>query len=107
MCALRFPWFILLVGFGPVCRRWEGGGDYWWFLWGLAVFVGLGDGSFLGVCVCVGGGGGGGEGWIGACGLCPMSRARCMCAPRLPRFILQVNFSDTLLMVSILDMIAI
>ena len=59
MCALRFPWFILLVGFGPVCRRWGGGGDYWWFLWGLAVFVGLGDGSFLGVCVCVGGGGGG------------------------------------------------
>ena len=61
-------------------------------------------------CVCVcwwGGGGGGREGWIGACGLCPMSRARCMCAPRLPRFILQVNFSDTLLMVSILDMIAI
>ena len=83
------------------------GGDYWWFLWGLAVFVGLGDGSFLGVCVCVGGGGGGREGWIGACGLCPRSRARCMCAPRLRRFILQVNFSDTLLMVSILDMIAI
>ena len=58
-------------------------------------------------CVCVLVGGGGREGWIGAGGLCPRSRARCMCAPRLPRFILQVNFSDTLLMVSILDMIAI
>ena len=67
MCALRFPWFILLVGFGPVCRRWGGGGDYWWFLWGLAVFVGLGDGSFLGVCVCVGGGGGG-RGGLGLVG---------------------------------------
>ena len=40
--------------------------------------------------------------WCGrcACGLRPKSRA-----PRLPRFILQASFSDTLLLVSILDMI--
>ena len=45
------------------------------------------------------GGGGGG----GACGLCPKSKARGVLAHRLPRFILLVSFSDTLLVVSILD----
>ena len=50
-------------------------------------------------CVCVCGGGGGA---VCACGLRPKSRA-----PRFPRFILQVNFSDTLLVVSVLDMISV
>ena len=38
-------------------------------------------------------------------GLCPRSRARHACTPRLPRFALLGNFSDTLLVVSILDMV--
>ena len=38
-----------------------------------------------------------------ACGLCPKSKARGVLAHRLPRFILLVSFSDTLLVVSILD----
>ena len=42
----------------------------------------------------------------GGCGLCPKSRAWCA-APRLPRFILLGSFSDILLVVSILDMIAV
>ena len=41
----------------------------------------------------------------GPCGLCIRSRARR--EPRLPRLILMVSFSDTLLVVSILDMSAI
>ena len=40
----------------------------------------------------------------GACGLCSRSRARREHAPRFPRFILIGSFSDTLLVVSILDM---
>ena len=42
--------------------------------------------------------GGGGGFW-----LCPKLRARRAHAPRLPKFILLVSFSDTLLVVSILD----
>ena len=44
--------------------------------------------------------------WGGGCGLCPGSRARrsrSARAPRLPWFILLGSFSDTLLVVSILD----
>ena len=45
------------------------------------------------------------QGCWGAYGLCPRSRARRPCAPRLPRFILLGSFSDTLLVVSILDIV--
>ena len=84
--------------------------------------AGCGDGdcgalSFSGGCGSGGGPGGrvgpaGGLGWPfagygWACGLRPKSRARYARAPRLPRFVLLVSFSDTLLLVSILDMIAI
>ena len=72
---------------GSLLRSW---GDYWWFLWELWVFVGLGMAlSRL---------------WE-ACGLCPKSRAWREHAPRFPRFILLVSFSDTLLVVSILDIV--
>ena len=69
--------------------------------------------------VFLGGGGPGGRigpagglGWPfagcgGACGLRPEPRARYARVPRLPRFVLLVSFSGTLLVVSILDMIAI
>ena len=46
------------------------------------------------------------QGCGGACGLCPKSRARRMCALRLLRFILLGSFNDTLLVVSILDIVA-
>ena len=52
----------------------------------------------VGLKFSMGGGGG------GACGLCSRSRARREHAPRFPRFILIGSFSDTLLVVSILDM---
>ena len=38
-----------------------------------------------------------------ACGLCPKSRAWRTRTPHLPRFILLVSFSDTLLLVSIVN----
>ena len=41
----------------------------------------------------------------GAYGLCPETKYQHLGAPRLPRFILLGSFSDTLLVVSILDMI--
>ena len=41
----------------------------------------------------------------GACGLCQKLRARRVGAPRLPKFILLVSLSDTLLVVSILDIV--
>ena len=53
-----------------------------------------GDGLFRALCVCL---------W--AWRLCPKLRARCGCTPRLPRFILLVSFSETLLVVSILDIV--
>ena len=80
------------------------------------------DGDCRALCFSggLGGGGGpggrigpaGGLGWPfagcgGACGLRPESRARYARVPRLPRFVLLVSFSGTLLVVSILDMIAI
>ena len=53
-----------------------------WMFWGFWPFPGC-----VCLCVCVG----------GTCGLCPMCR--------LPRFILLASFGDTLLVVSILDMV--
>ena len=52
--------------------------------------------SELCVCVCEG---------VGACRLCPRSRARRARLPRLPEFILLGSFSSTLLVVFILDMV--
>ena len=56
------------------------------------------------VCVCWGGGGGGREGRLMGC---VQSWELSACAPRLPSFILLGSFSDTLFVVSILDMIVI
>ena len=61
------------------------------------------------VCVCVGGGGGGGwgVGGGGGVGLWDVSRVESSTrAPRLSSFILLGSSSDTLLMVSILDMVS-
>ena len=75
-------------------------GGYRWFLW---------DGSFGGcgmalsglcvlcvcVCVCV---------WVGGWGVLGCAKVESSArAPRLPRFILLVRLSDTLLVISILD----
>ena len=39
----------------------------------------------------------------GACRLCLKSKARRLCVPHFPRFVLLVSSTDTLLVVSILD----
>ena len=57
--------------------------------------------ALSGLCVCVGWGGGAG-GWLVDCVQRQELRA---CMPLLPSFILLVRFSDTLLVVSILDIV--
>ena len=51
--------------------------------------------------LCVLGGEGGGGGLVG----CVQSRELCARTPRLPKFVLLVNFSDTLLVFSILNIV--
>ena len=58
--------------------------------------------ALSGLCVCVGWGGGGGGGWLVDCVQRQVLRAR---MPLFPSFILLVRFSDTLLVVSILDIV--
>ena len=57
-----------------------------------------GHSPFRALCVLEGGGGGGLVGGI-------QSRGLCARAPRLPKFVLLVNFSDTLLVFSILNIV--
>ena len=102
--APRLPGFILLGGFGgaflvvsilgvvydchlsAVLQSW---GGYWWFLLGIWVLFGLG----LALSVLWG-------------SLWAVSKVdRSARAPCLPRFILLGSFSDTLLVVSILDIV--
>ena len=59
--------------------------------------------AFQTLCVCVWGGGGRGGGLMG----CVQTRGLGVPVPRLPGFILLGSFSNTLLVVSTLDMIAI
>ena len=73
---------------GGFCRR----GGFFGFVVGGGGVLGL---SGLCVCVCVG---------VGAVG-CVQIRELGTCAPSLPRFILLVSFSDTLLVVSVLDIV--
>lgn len=69
---------------GPLLLSW---GGYWLFVLGAMGLCWPGDRPFQTV-----------RGW-GTCGLFRKSRARCARAPRLPRFIRLVSFTDTLLLV--------
>ena len=65
-----------------------------------SLFRGLWDGPFRALCVCV---------CVCVCvggGLCVVPKVESSArAPRLPRFILLVSLSDTLLVVSILEIV--
>ena len=86
-----------LIRFGGVMPGVFLGGGFRAVLWvlpsgpcGAAFSWGLGISAFRAVWVLVG---------------CVQSRELGTCAPRLPRFILLVSFRDTLLVVSILDIV--
>ena len=117
--VMAYQWRLGVVS--AVACGWGG------WVWGSGGLVGwLGCAWHGGECLPASlssGGGGGGRGLLNwccgsygsflawgwplfgprrACGMCPKSRAR---RARLPRLILLVSFSDTLLVVSILDIV--